>query len=137
LKNILYIIYINLNYIYKMEHQDWSNVTLINKDKQKTTKEIFQRKGDTSINDGLRKIENETENFAIQKIPQSLSKEIVECRLKLKLTQKDIANKLNVQQNIYTELENGKAIYSAQTKQLVSKFERVIGVRFENKVVKK
>ena len=105
--------------------------------KQKTTKQILERKGDTSINDGLRKIENETENFAIQKIPQLLSKEIVDCRLKLKLTQKDIANKLNIQQNVYTELENGKAIYSTQTKQLVGKLERVIGVKFENKCLKK
>ena len=120
-----------------MNHQDWSTVTLVNKDKQKTAKQIVERKGDTSINDSLRKIENESENFAIQKIPLSLSKEITECRIRLKLTQKDLANKLNVQQNIYTELENGKAIYSAQTKQLVNKLERVIGVRFENKIVKK
>jgi ribosome-binding protein aMBF1 (putative translation factor) len=116
-----------------MNHQDWSTVTLVNKDKQKTTKQILERKGDTSINDGLRKIENETENFAIQRIPKLLSKEITECRLKLKLTQKDLANKLNIQQNIYVELENGKALYSAQTKQLVGKLERVAGVKFENK----
>ena len=66
-----------------------------------------------------------------------MSKEIIDTRIKLKLTQKDVANKLNIQLNLYTELENGKAIYSGSTKQLINKLERILSVKFENKNEKK
>lgn len=118
-----------------MNHQDWTTTVIYNKDKQVKTKQIVEKKGDTSINDELRKIENSTESFSHQKIPNMLTKELINARINLKLTQKDMANKLNIQQNIYTELENGKAIYSSQNKQIVNKIERVLGIKFEHKNV--
>ena len=51
----------------------------------------------------------------------------------MKLTQKDISIKLNIAQNIYNELENGKGIYSNQTKQLINKIERIFNIKFINK----
>jgi len=118
-----------------MEHQDWNTISIINpeKQKQKLAKDIIQKKGDTSNNDFLKKIENDTETFSYTKIPSALIKEIVAARVAKKLTQKDLANKLNMQLNIYTELETGKAIYSGITKQHIQKIERVLGVKFENK----
>lgn len=113
--------------------QDWTPVTLSNPAKQQKTKVITQKRGDTSVQDGLRKIDNETENFAIQKIPSALSKEITQSRISSKLTQKDIAVKLNIQQNVYTELENGKAIYNAQTKQLITKLQNILHVKYQNR----
>lgn len=68
--------------------QDWTPVTLSNPAKQQKTKVITEKRGDTSVQDGLRKIDNETENFAIQKIPSALSKEITQSRISSKLTQK-------------------------------------------------
>jgi ribosome-binding protein aMBF1 (putative translation factor) len=120
-----------------MSHQDWNTVTIRNPSKQITEKTILPRKGDTSIVDHQRKIENETENFSVEKIPIELSKEIMAKRALLKLTQKDVANKLNIQSNVYTELENGKALYSSQTKQLINKLERVLNIKLENKHNKK
>lgn len=114
-------------------HQDWSSVTLTNPDKQKKIKVIVEKKGDTSIKDSLVKIDNETENFAIQKIPQSLSKEIMQSRVASKITQKDLAVKLNIQQNVYSELENGKAIYDSKTKQLITKLQTVLKIKFFNR----
>jgi ribosome-binding protein aMBF1 (putative translation factor) len=114
-------------------HQDWSTVNLTNPDKQKKIKVIVEKKGDTSIKDSLVKIDNETENFAIQKIPQSLSKEIMQARVSSKITQKDLAVKLNIQQNVYSELENGKAIYDAKTKQLITKLQTVLKIKFLNR----
>ena len=116
-----------------MSHQDWDTITIGNPLKKTVQKEIVAKKGDTSVSDGLKKIENDTENFAHQKIPSLLSKEISSARNNLKLTQKEMAVKLNIQQNIYVELENGKAIYSSATKQLINKIERVINVKFNNK----
>jgi len=116
-----------------MSFQDWAPVTISNPNKQKTIKTIIEKKGDTSINDGLKKIENETENFAIQKIPSKLSKEITLTRTLKKFTQKEMAIKLNIQFNVYQELENGKAIYNSVTKQTINKMERLLNIKFENK----
>jgi len=120
-----------------MSFQDWTPITLSNPNKQKITKTIVEKRGDTSINDGLKKIENETENFAIEKIPNVLCKEITSARTLKKVTQKEMAIKLNIQFNVYQELENGKAIYNSQTKQLVNKMERLLNVKFENKIIHK
>ena len=114
-------------------NQDWAPVTLSNPAKQQKTKTIVEKRGDTSVQDGLKKIDNETENFAIQKIPSALSKEIIQSRIASKLSQKDMAVKLNIQQNVYTELENGKAIYNAQTKQLITKLQNTLHVKYQNR----
>lgn len=118
-----------------MSHQDWNTISIINpeKQKQKLEKDIVQKKGDTSNNDFLKKIENDTETLSHIKIPSLLAKEIVAARVAKKLSQKDLANKLNMQLNVYTELETGKAIYSTITKQYIQKIERVVGIQFQNK----
>jgi ribosome-binding protein aMBF1 (putative translation factor) len=116
-----------------MLHQDWTTISIKNPTKQKVEKTIVSKKGDTSIIDQKIKIENDTENYSFEKIPILLSKEIIDVRVKLKLTQKDVAIKLNTQLNLYTELENGKAVYSNETKQLINKLERVLRIKFENK----
>jgi len=116
-----------------MSFQDWTPVTISNPNKQKTVKSIVEKKGDTSISDGLKKIENETENFSIEKISMILSKEITSARTLKKFTQKEMAIKLNIQFNVYQELENGKAIYNSQTKQTVNKMENILNIKFQNK----
>ena len=118
-----------------MSHQDWTNVTLRNPAKQKIEKTILEKRGNTSIIDEQRKIENDNENFSLLKIPSLLSKEIVNTRIAKKLTQKEAATKINVQLNVYTELENGKAIYSNATKQLINKLEKAFGTQFQNKKI--
>jgi putative transcription factor len=125
--------YLKYNTILNMSFQDWTPITISNPNKQKTVKSIIEKKGDTSFSDGLKKIENETENFAIEKIPMILSKEIISARTLKKFTQKEMAVKLNIQFNVYQELENGKAIYNSQTKQTVNKMERILNIKFENK----
>jgi ribosome-binding protein aMBF1 (putative translation factor) len=116
-----------------MQFQDLVSVTISNPNKQKIIKTIVEKKGDTSISNGLNKIENETENFSIEKIPMILSKEIILARTLKKITQKEIAIKLNIQFNVYQELENGKAIYNSQTKKLINKMENLLNVKFQNK----
>jgi len=118
-----------------MSHQDWNTITIKNPEKIKQTlpKNIVEKKGDTSLQNHLNKIDNETDNFAIKTIPIELSKEITLARTSKKMKQKDIAVKLNIQQNVYTELENGKAIYNIQTKQLINKIEKLLGIHFQNR----
>ena len=79
------------------------------------------------------KIENETENFKIIKIPSLLSNEITQCRVNSKKTQSDMAKLLMKPLSMYQELENRKAIYNPATKALIQSIERKLTVKFKNK----
>jgi ribosome-binding protein aMBF1 (putative translation factor) len=118
-----------------INNQDWTTITLQNKEKimKGMARKIVEKQGDMSSVINNKKIENETENFAIKYIPKELSKEIVNARIILKLSQKDFANKLNMSQSIYNELENGKAIYNVETKKIINKIENVYKIKFLNK----
>ena len=116
-----------------MSHQDWTPISIGNPAKKQVQKKIVEKKGDTSVQDNLRKLDNDTENFSLSKIPTLLSKEITTARVSKKLTQKDISVKLNLPNVVYTDIENGKAIYNSQTKQNIVKIEKVLGIKFVHK----
>jgi len=116
------------------DHQDWTTIVLTNKKNNKTQpKKIIPKQGDQSINNQLRKIENQQDNFILPKINSELCKEIISTRILLKLTQKDMAVKLNIQSNIYNTMENGTAIYNAQIKEIIRKIEKISNIKFLNK----
>jgi ribosome-binding protein aMBF1 (putative translation factor) len=116
-----------------MSHQDWTPISIGNPAKKQMQKKIVEKKGDTSIKSDLRKLDNDSETFSLPKIPTPLSKEITNARVSKKLTQKDISVKLNIPHVIYTDIENGKAIYNSQTKQNIIKIEKVLGIKFVHK----
>jgi ribosome-binding protein aMBF1 (putative translation factor) len=109
--------------------QDLSVIT-ITKKTNKVIKNIVEKKNDIPIKNNLVKLENESEKFSHEKIPITLSKEIINSRILLKLKQKDMATKLNIPLNVYNELENGKAIYDIKTKQLINKIENTCKIKF-------
>ena len=115
-----------------MDHQDFNDITIGNSKLQnaKLPKKIIPK---NKVDQHATKIENENENFSIQKIPSALSKEITHARNAKKMTQKDVAVKLNIITSVYVELENGKAIYDGKTKQLLQKVARLFGIKFVNK----
>jgi ribosome-binding protein aMBF1 (putative translation factor) len=113
-----------------MEHQDFQTITIGNKSLKNVKKEIKPKNSGPDLH--AIKLENETENFSIQKIPKELSQEITNARTAKKFSQKDIANKLNIQSNVYSEIENGKALYDGKTKELINKIQKQLGVRFQN-----
>jgi ribosome-binding protein aMBF1 (putative translation factor) len=49
------------------------------------------------------------------------------------MTQKEMAIKLNIQLNIYNDIESGKAIYNQQTKEIIQKIQRLFAIKFEHK----
>lgn len=115
-----------------MDHQDFTSITIGNSKLQnaKLPKKIIPK---NIVDQHAIKIENETENFSIKKIPTALSKEITIARNTKKMTQKDVAVKLNVITSVYVELENGKAVYHGKTKQLIQKLAKLFGIKFVNK----
>lgn len=79
------------------------------------------------------KLENDTDNFEVKKVPKTLGKEIMNIRNLKKITQKDLALKLNVSKDIINNIESGKAVYDGKTKELINKIQNLMGIKFKNK----
>ena len=143
-KNKKLIFYILLYLIkYKMNFQNWEPVGW-NKTGEKNTNEsktvylnnqlrknnvISQNKNvsnKTQIDgvSNIRKIENEEETFKHKTITLSVAKKIAQARCEKKLTQKDLANTLNLPFKIIQDYEAGKAIPNPV---VLNKIEKILG----------
>ena len=114
-----------------MEHQDHNIIVIGNNillNKNNTKKIVPKNRTDQRAI----KIENETENFKIQKIPPLLSKEITQARVSNKKTQLDMSKLLNKPVSMYQELENGKANYDPSTKLMIRTLSRKLNIKFNN-----
>ena len=125
-----------------LEHQDWKDVvfkkkqstTLTKEDIRKSNYNTKQRNVDNSSTNKvssqrLYKIENETESFEIKKVSLSLSKQIQQARLSNKMTQKDLALKINVTNKVINDYESGKAIPNNAIKMKIQKALGIILTR--------
>ena len=106
-----------------MEHQDF-NVVVIHGKKKPIANRQIKPKSNVDLH------ENDHDNFKNATIPKNICKQIAQARNLKKITQKEIAQKLGIQSNIYVTLENGKAIYDGKTKQLVNKLQNILGTKF-------
>ena len=125
-----------------MEHQDWKPIVL--KKTGRALNEINKKKGNTSTvkkfnswsnsqtqnNNNLKKIDEETETFKIEHVSHDLKVRIQRARTNKKLSQKELANKMNVNVNIIQEYENGKATPNPQ---MLNKMSRILGVPLSKK----
>lgn len=122
-----------------MNTQDW-NVTIIGKKKTNNKDPITQMHQCDEKIETLRKpkqnswtqeqkvkikLEND-EVIGIEKIPNYISKKLQQERSILKITRKELAQKLNIKESIITDIENGNYSYD---KQLLRKIERVLNVK--------
>ena len=110
-----------------MEHQDF-NVVVIHGKKNPIANRPIRPKSNIDLH--AIKLENDHDNFKNATIPKNICKQIAQARNLKKITQKEMAQKLGIQSNIYVTLENGKAIYDGKTKQLVNKLQNILGTKF-------
>tara|TARA_R100001163_G_C5068378_1_gene208533 strand:+ start:7834 stop:8367 length:534 start_codon:yes stop_codon:yes gene_type:complete len=89
--------------------QDWDGKVFRNKQKPQTTKE-HRHKRTVDESKHLAKLENETETFRHKKVSHELRKKMTDYRSSHKMTQKDLALKLNLHLDIIKSYENGSAI---------------------------
>ncbi|XP_074290222.1 multiprotein-bridging factor 1a [Silene latifolia] len=82
----------------------------------------------TSLN--TRKLDEETENLAHDRVPTELKKAIMQARTDKKLTQSQLAQIINEKPQIIQEYESGKAI---PNQQIIGKLERALGVKLRGK----
>ncbi|KXJ23552.1 endothelial differentiation-related factor 1 [Exaiptasia diaphana] len=76
------------------------------------------------------KLDRETEELHHEKLSLDVGKLIQKGRVEKKLTQKELATKINEKPNVIMEYEQGKAI---PNNQILGKIERVIGIRLRGK----
>ncbi|KAF8876042.1 multi protein bridging factor 1-domain-containing protein [Gymnopilus junonius] len=74
----------------------------------------------------IAKLDRENEVAPPSKIAPSVGKAMQTARLELKLTQKDVAQKVNEKPSVIQDYESSKAIPNAQ---ILGKLERVLGVK--------
>jgi ribosome-binding protein aMBF1 (putative translation factor) len=110
-----------------MEHQDWKPVVLTNKTnaKKENTLRISKKNPHKDI-----KIENEIENFEHKKVSLKFKTELQKARLATKITQKELATRLNISPKIINDYENGKIIPNIQ---LIIRMDKILNTKLPRK----
>ena len=113
-----------------MEHQDFRVITIGSKDKKKANlnKQIVKKNISNSnniYNVNATKLENSDE-IQLKYVDRNIVKKIIQARTLQKISQQDLANKLNVRKSVITELESGKMLKNNQFVSKVKKILRII-----------
>ena len=107
-----------------MSHQDWKPVVFTkNREYTKEEQEKFEKK---KIEKLEKKKEEENEIKAPAKVSFELKKAIMQARLSKKLTQKELATRLNVPINTISGYESGKIV---PNNSFIVKMERILGTK--------
>lgn len=106
-----------------MDYQDFKNVILKPKSKIEV-KEIIEKKKNTTNSSIL--LNDNDEVIKIKKVSKEISNTIINARIFKKLTRKQLANQLNLKEDVITNIETGKAIYDGV---LIAKIKKHLGVK--------
>lgn len=106
-----------------MEYQDWKPVIL---KKKKKINQVHKAMSQRQPNNSKFKQLDGDDPVPPREIDHNIKIRIQQARVKKKLTQKQLAQKLNMTVNIINEYESGKAI---PNRQVLSKMGRVLGVK--------
>tara|TARA_B100001123_G_C14615697_1_gene751681 strand:- start:97 stop:465 length:369 start_codon:yes stop_codon:yes gene_type:complete len=120
-----------------MSHQDWTPIVFTrNKIKTDIEKRIATRRGQTKIvakrkdTSKIQTLENETENKKHEKITVHFGKALMQARMAAKMTQKALAQKLNVKSTIIQNYEKAKGIPNPR---LIQKLEKALNCKLPRK----
>lgn len=116
-----------------MDHQDWNTVVFsknIPSSGKATVSHVargqFETVKKTTFDSKSKKLENDTENFAHEKVSSKLANAIVQARLAKKMSRADLARAINEPEKIVADYETRKAI--PESKYLL-KMSKVLGVK--------
>ena len=108
-----------------MDHQDWNVVILRGKNNLPKTNEII-KKPINNVNKSAYKIEEDAENLKDHKLyGKEYGMRVAKGRLDKKLTQIELAKKINVQPDIIKNIENGTGIVNGKHIDLIYKLLNV------------
>ena len=117
-----------------MDHQDWKPV-IFRKSKSQLQKEGRVKKdkvlstkrpnSNSSTSANLRKLDGDDVE-PTKYVPKDTAKLIQQARTAKKMTQQDLAHRLNVKKNVINDLESGKMVLNIG---FVNKVKRILGVK--------
>jgi ribosome-binding protein aMBF1 (putative translation factor) len=110
-----------------MSHQDWKPI-ILNENTGPIKKTIQEKPKLTNLNSGVKINIDESgeETIKIKTVPKEISNLIVNARLIKKLTRKQLANNLNLREDVISDIETGKAIYDGNQIAKIKKFLCVV-----------
>ena len=99
-------------YLDQLDHQDW-NTIVIKKD-TKTTNNNNKKISNESLKNISIEKKAESGDLSIKKISLELRQAIQKARCAKLLTQKQLSNNINLNVQIISDIESGKALYNAR-----------------------
>tara|TARA_Y100001970_G_C14043988_1_gene755323 strand:+ start:527 stop:877 length:351 start_codon:yes stop_codon:yes gene_type:complete len=111
-----------------LEHQDWDTIYVrANKELNKNVQQDNLKNKELQKFSKINKIEKKIEsgNLKHDMIPSEFGKIVQKKRLEKNMTQKDLAQKINIPVKIINEIECGKAKHNPQ---VVSKIKRILNI---------
>lgn len=113
-----------------MSHQDWETVTFSSKKTNKSSQTTDSTPKKPSANIQALKIENKVDNtdekLSVKKIDPSAVRAIIKSRGELGLTQKDLANKVNISDAVIKSIEQNKEPHNTA---LLNKLQKALKVK--------
>ena len=112
-------------------HQDWTPVILTKRPERSVSNNTLRsgnfatRTKQNPMAQHLTKIEGETETFKIKKVSSSIGKEIQKGRLAKKLSQKQLAQAINVTPKVISDFESGKAVKNEAVKRKIANYLKI------------
>ena len=112
-------------YFSALDHQDWKQI------KTKDNRLEEKKKSSKKLSEGQHtdiKLMKQVEegNLQHKKVPPEIRKQIQQKRGSLKWTQKQLAQRVNLQVSVINEIETGKANYNPQH---ITKIKRVLHIK--------
>jgi len=108
-----------------MSHQDWTPVVFGKKSKDEKEKSTTSSSSSLS-NVGVYKAASEDDVKKTKYVSKNTSQAIMSARSEKKMTQKELAQKCNMDVSIINEIERGACVYNATN---VNKIQSVLGVK--------
>ena len=107
--------------------QDWKPVILTKNVPKKQPRNMVTRDTLPKITTSSSvKLNENDEVTKIKYVTKDISQLITSGRINKKYTRKDLASKLNVKEDVITDIENGKAIYNGE---LIVKIKKVLEIK--------
>jgi len=111
------------------DHQDWKTIIMNSSLKKKDKGPIVTvtKSKNTNFDKNAIQIEKKVENDDLKhiKVADDLRIKIIQSRNSKNLTQKQLANSVNLPLNIISEIESGKAIYNHQNINKIKRFLKI------------
>jgi len=110
-----------------LDHQDWKQVIIRTSETQKEEEKKSSKKLSLEQQKDIKLMKQVEEgNLQHKKVPPEIRKQIQHKRGELKWTQKQLAQKINLQVSVINDIETGKAMYNPQH---ITKIRRALGIK--------